>query len=457
MYKRLYRYGFVVYLLLLVFAIVFYVERTIFLDIAYHLFYIVKNNGFAIQAFRFGAVFTQAFPVAGVKLSLPLEAIMLMYSAGFVIYYTACYWVCGAVLKQYEIAIVLLLFNILLVTKTFFWMQAELPQGCAFMLVMFAMLKSTAFSRNDSVKLVMLLPVILLAVSFHPIIWIPAFFVIGYFTLNLLHVADKRLFWAGSILFIILFYVKTKVFTNPYDAVAAGQRSNMLRLFPNWINLASNRILLENFLGKFIWMPLSFLLIAGVYTMQRKWLQLLLASGVSGAYLLLVNTTYPHDNTPDFYIENLYLPVAIILGLPLVYDVFPVLEKRKLLIPVFLLITGMGLTRIYMAHDSYTARVNWERKYLATHKDEKLLVAATKPMLDTLTMTWGTPFEFWLLSTTEYGKTASIVISEDVDALTYALDKTTSFLGPWELVPYNQLPENYFILTDTVNGYRLVK
>lgn len=457
MYKKLYRYGFAVYLILLIFAIVFYKERTIFLDIAYHLFYIVKNNGFAIQAYRFGAVFTQAFPVAGVKLSLPLEVIMLMYSAGFIIYYTACYWVCGTVLKQYEIAIVLLLFNVMLVSKTFFWMQAELPQGCAFMLVMFAMLKSTALSVKDKGKLMMLLPVILLAVSFHPIIWIPAFFVIAYFTVNTQSLVDKRLFWAGSVLFIILFYVKTKVFTNPYDAVAAGQRSNMLRLFPNWINLASNRILLANFLGKFIWMPVSFLLVGGVLIKQRKWIQLMLVAGASGAYLLLVNTTYPHDNTPDFYIENLYLPVALILGLPLVYDVFPVLDKRKLLLPVFLLIVLSGLARIYMSHYHYTERVNWERRFLTQHKDEKLLVAATEPMLDTLTMTWGTPFEFWLLSTTEYGKTASIVISEDADALTYAMDKTTSFLGPWELVPYKQLPRQYFILTDTVSGYRRVK
>lgn len=457
MYKKLYRYGFAVYLILLVFAIVFYKERTIFMDIAYHLFYMLKNNGFAIQAYRFGAVFTQVFPVIGSKLSLPLDGIMLMYSAGFIIYYTACYWVCGSVLKQYEIALALLLFNIMLVSKTFFWMQAELPQGCTFLLVMFAMFKSTSFSGKHKIKLVMLLPVILLAVSFHPIIWIPAFFIIGYFTINTQYLVDKRLFWISSVLFVILFYVKAKVFTNPYDAVAAGQRSNMLRLFPNWINLASNRILLANFLGKFVWMPVSFLLVAGVYVMRRQWLQLMLVTGVLGAYLLLVNTTYPHDNTPEFYIENLYLPVALILGIPLVFDVFPLLEKRKLLLPVFLLITLSGLGRIYMSHYHYTERVNWERNFLAQHKDEKLLVAATQPMLDTLTMTWGTPFEFWLLSTTEHNKTSSIVISEDVYALTYALEKTSSFLGPWELVPYNQLPAKYFILSDTVNGYRLVK
>lgn len=457
MYKKLFRYGFAVYFILLVFAIVFYKERTIFLDIAYHLFYIVKNNGFAIQAYRFGAVFTQAFPVAGVKLSLPLESIMLMYSAGFIIYYTTCYWVCGTVLKQYEIALVLLLFNIMLVSKTFFWMQAELPQGCAFMLVMFAMLKSTALSGKDKGKLIMLLPVILMAVSFHPIIWIPAFFVIAFYSVNLQHVADRRLFWAGSILFIILFYVKTKVFVNSYDDVALSQRRNMLYLFPNWINLASNRILLQDCMGKFIWLPVSLLLISGVYIMQRKWLQWVLVCGALGAYLLLINTTYPHGNTADFYIENLYLPAAIILGLPLVYDVFPVLEKRKLLLPVFLLIIVSGLGRIYMSHHHYTERINWERKFLAQHKDEKLLVAATKPMLDTLTMTWGSPYEFWLLSTTEYDKTASIVITDDIEGIEHAHWERIYFVTPWEIIPYTDVPDKYFKLTDTVSRYRVVK
>ncbi len=50
MYKRLYIVGFPVYIVMFALSIVFYKERTIFVDAAFELFYIIKDAGFRIQA-----------------------------------------------------------------------------------------------------------------------------------------------------------------------------------------------------------------------------------------------------------------------------------------------------------------------------------------------------------------------------------------------------------------------
>lgn len=457
MNKTLYKYGYAVYILMLAMAIVFYKERTIFIDIAYHLYSIIVNNDFAFQAHRYGAVFTQAFPVIGSKLSLSLDTIMLLYSGGTMLYYIACYWVCGTVLKQYELALGVLLLNILFVSKTFYWMQAELPQGCAFMFVMFALLKSTRLAKNDIVKLIFLVPVIILAVCFHPIIWIPAVFVVVYFSLSHEQLADKRIFFIGSLLFFILFYIKTKLFVNPYDAHAMKQSDKMWELFPNWVNLTSNRRFLKYCMNSFIWIPISFLFISTVYFIKRKRLLLLTVPAFFGAYILLVNTTYPHGNEPIFYMENLYLPIAVIFALPLAYDVIPALQKFYAGYILIALIAITGLIRIYNTHRAYTDRISWLRGFMAEHSGQKLMIEETPEYIDKLIMTWGTSFEFWLLSTTETGQTESIIITDNIDKLFYDHWERKYFVTPFTAAPYIHLPGKYFKLTDTTTHYKIIR
>jgi hypothetical protein len=76
--------------------------------------------------------------------------------------------------------------------------------------------------------------------------------------------------------------------------------------------------------------------------------------------------------------------------------------------------------------------------------------------MDTLMMNWGTPYEFWLLSTMKYGKTASIMIADDADAFITPAFNRMDFLAPYESVPYPELTGPYFKLADTLSRYKVV-
>ncbi|MBZ0097444.1 MAG: hypothetical protein K8F30_00090, partial [Taibaiella sp.] len=414
--KQLYRYGFGAYISLFILSLVFYKERATFLDAAYHLFHIIKDGTPAIQHYRYGAIVTQVLPLAGCKLLLPLGSIMLIYSSCFVLWQALCYWLCGSVLKQYPLALALLLSNILFVTDSFYWPLSELPQGLAMLMVMTALLLSTG--AHQGLKLVISAAVMLFAVFFHPLLWIPATFIFLYFAINRAAPASKLIFFGGFVLFFLAFYLRQQLLTAEYDRNAMKGADNFLELFP-WTNIATNRVFLRDCLGKFAWIPVSFVAVSSLYIYQRKWLSLLSVIAFSGAYVLLVNTTFSNDKPAGFYMENLYLPLGVMLALPLVFEVLPALQLRRLAFSLFGLIALTALIRMYLAHDTYTTRLNWQRNFLEQHAGEKLLVAATPPMMDTLIMTWGTPYEFWLLSTTERDSTASIVITDNIEGIEY--------------------------------------
>ncbi len=454
LYKRLYRIGFVAYGVLMAFAMVFFKERTVFVDIAFHLFHIIKNNDFAIQAYRYGAVVTQVFPMLARKMSASLTTIMLVYSAGVMLYYIACYWLCGSVLKNYRLALVLLFSQFLFTTNAFFWMQAELQQGLAFMIVVFGFVGKLGEKPSASLWLLTGASIIF-ANFFHPLLFVPFFFVAIFFLANKHDNYNKLGLLLTMGICIAMYFVKKQYFSNPYDEQTSKGVNNFLWTFPHYWGIASNRKFLADCLNKFYWIPVTAAAICIYYTIRRKWLFLALFLPSFIGFLLLVNVSFPHNAEVDFYMENLYLPLGIIIALPLVYHLMPYLYNRRLAYPITIAILLTGLVRIYMAGTFQTDRIKWQRAFLQQNGDKKMLISSKIMPMEKLKITWGTAYEFWLLSTSEQGKSASIVIDDHVENLLTFKWENKEFLGSFEHIPYEQLTPEYFKFTDTVTHYEV--
>ena len=119
MYKKILLLGIATYAVLLFLSLLFFKERTVFLDVSFLLFNILKDGHFAIQADRFGSVLTQAFPLVSSKLHLPLKWIMINYSAGVVLYYFTIFLLCIKTFKNWQLGLAMILFNTLMVSYTF--------------------------------------------------------------------------------------------------------------------------------------------------------------------------------------------------------------------------------------------------------------------------------------------------------------------------------------------------
>lgn len=456
-YRKLYRLGAVAYVLLLAFSIVFYKERTVFTDIAYHLFCILKDGDFAFQNYRYGAVVTQVFPLIGAKLSLSLKTILILYSACFIVYYMVCYWVCS-MFRQYHIGVVLLVSQLLMATNTFYWMISELQLGLAFMMVVCAYILSLG---NDKIKWYQWPIVFMLVFAsefFHPLLAFTGIFMFVYLILTDRIPVNKRLVIISLIVYLAVLIVKTKYFNATDDRGKMGNIRKFRDLFPDYFTIRSNIHFLKACMSKYYWLPIGLSLVVVRYIKDKKWVLLLWLLVCFFGYLLLINVSYADANVADFYIENFYLPLSVMITVPLLFDVLPSWTKRQLTFSVIALILASGIIRIYLKHDTYTARLNWERDFLRKNKNTKLILDEKTQPMDVLIMTWGTSYEFWLLSTIEKGQTASLMITDKLKEFSVpAMWEDKAMITPYGVYDYKDLPAQYFIFTDTVSKYKLVQ
>ena len=457
MYKRSYLSGIVAYVVLLVFALWFYKERIIFLDTAFSLFHIIQNNSFTIPVYRFGNVFNQWLPVLAIKTHMPLDSAVLSYSFGYMLYYFMCYLISGSVLKQYKLALVILVLNLLFVTDTFYWVTSELAQSIALLIVALAFARSKLPAAKGPLVWIVTAALLITVAFFHPLAVFVLLYAVIFFQLKDDVQLNKKTLNTICGVFMSVVIIKAGAFRNTYDHNSMSGMKNFITHFPDYFTLYSNRQFLHRCFTMYYWIPVLFAAVVVRYSRSKEWKKLWLFLLAFGGYLLLVNVSFPGQETKAFYIESLYMPLSVFLALPFIFDVLPVLEKRKLALPVLLLIMATGLLRIYNTGSRYTARLNYERAYLQKYDGIKVLAKASPADNDTLQMLWGTPYEFWLLSTIEQHKTASIVIDADPLYRMWATRLNKSLLVNWGTYPYTDLSTRYFHFTDTTTTYTLIK
>jgi hypothetical protein len=452
MYRRLYFVGIAAYIVMLVLSVLFYKERTIFLDAAFNLFNIIKDNGFCIQHYRFGDVFSQLLPVLATKAGLGINTIFECYSVGYIVYYFTTYFICGSILKRYDLALVILLMNILFVSDTFYWMLSQLPQAIALLMVIFAIIEGR--QRNMSPALwIMVFLAMLTVIFFHPLVLFVLAFSVIFFVLSKIHPADKKIMYTLVIIYLTGLVVKGIFFRSYYEGSSLSGVKNFVTQFPDYFTILSNRRFLYNCVSKYYWIPVLFISISIFYFKKKSFKKLLFFAVFFAGYLMLINISYPSSSTPEFYIENLYLPLSVFLALPFVFDLLPALEKNKTAMLVIVLIILTGCVRICNIHDIYTRRLVLERHYLDEYGSNKVIVKAKKSDSDQLLMLWGTPYEFLLLSECERNKSASIIIDETPLLRDWAKGQKRALVVNWNVFPYKDLNPRYFHFRDTVAGY----
>ncbi len=441
------------YLILGSLAIYFYQERTIFLDPAFILFSIVRSGDFAIQANRFGSAFTQFFPWFAVQLQAPIKWVMLFYSGGMVLYYAICFFAVQRWLKNNVLALAVLLFNTFMVSYTFWWMQIEFAQGIALSLVFLAFAtQKKQWADYNPLEISAYFLLLITILYFHPL----TPFVLGY--LLLFGLLDENLklpkkqFWTAAILSAIILMFKNFVLPrSPYD-VQASSGLNHFKNPAQLLNLPSNADFVAYCLKDYYLLPIGLTASLIVLGVQRKWRKFALLFGAFFAYLLLVNGSFP-QGFAQFHLESFYLPLSVFILLPFLFDVLPLIKKQMLQTGLLALILAVRLIHIGALHKPYSDRIALENRMLDKLEaldTKKLILSESDLPMDTLIQSWGSSFEFWLLSSLrDPGNPRSIVIDEDPSRFDWARPNNHAFFTEWDIFPYDELPKQYFNFQDT--------
>lgn len=454
LYRKLYYAGLFVYVFLCIIAAQFFVERIVFLDTAFTVFHIAKDGNFAIQISRFGDGLSRILPLAAYAFGQPLHTICQLYSVGFVLVYFACYLIFGTYLRQYGLALVILMVNILFVSDSFYWPTSQAPQAIALTMVLLATLWNKKTANLGNMEMLISAALVVTIAFFHPLMALCFLFIAGFFILRNDNHIDRKLMLAVGLVFAFSLLVKTLFFRDQYERQSLSGIKNFIRLFPNYFDTYANRNFLTAITTKYYWIAIVFILTLAKYLKDKQYKMAFFFSGMVLGYLLLVNTSYPTDKTPAFYIEVLYLPLGLFLALPLLFDLLPAWRTQYAAAMVVLIMISGGW-RIYSSHSLYTARVNWERRFLQQYGHKKMIVSSKTAGAAHLQMLWGTPYEFWLLSTMENGYSASIIIDDSPAHRAWAAEKNKDLIVNWDVVPYKGLNPHYFRLTDTTTGYQI--
>ena len=440
------------YLALGALAAYFYQERTIFLDPAFLIFSIASSGEFAIQANRFGSALTQFFPWIAVQLHLPIKWVMIIYSVGVVFYYFACFYVVQRWFKNTGLALGILLINTFIVSYTFWWMQIEFAQGIALSMVFLAfMTRERQWADYNAFEISAFFLILITLLYFHPLI--P--FLLAY--LMLFGLLDEKLrlpkkqFWTVAILSSMILLFKNFVMPTAVYDNQASQGINNFKTLPSYFNIQSNLNFIEYCKKDYYLLPIGLLACLVVLGMQRKWWKLLLLGGMFFAYLLMVNVSYA-QGMPQFHIESFYLPLSVFVILPLIFDVLPLIKKTPVVLGLLSVVLAVRIFHIGSLHQPYTNRLTVQNQMLdkLEQMDSKKLIISEKDVpMDTLMMSWGSSFEFWLLSSLRNPEAPrSIVIDEDPARFDWTLSANNSFFTEWGIYPYADLPRRYFNFTD---------
>ncbi len=445
-----FKIGALTYLCLFIFSVVFYKERTVILDASFQLFNILKTGSLAIQVNRFGAAFTQIFPLLASKMLLPLYQVAGAYSVGFILYYFTCFLIILFGFKSEKIALILVFFHTLIVTHSFYWIQCELIQGVSFTLVFVAFVEQQIQREKVNLAFYILLPFFFITiVFFYPLLPFVLFFALIYFGI---HYKSKLKFLSFLLGFYLLLYVlKITFFKTDYDTSAMDGMKNIRLLFPHYFDLQSNIHFLQYCLHDYYALPI--LLIASIifYVLRKMVAKLFLLLFFFFGFLFIVNVCFA-QGAEQFYLEPQYTILSVFLGFVIAFDILPAMQQSSLRLGMVLSLIIISLARIFYTHYAYTDRLNWYQNVLdTTAKDEhkKIILATSQVPMDKIKMGWGSSFEFWLLSTLETGITRSIIIEGRPNEFDDGLNMHDSFIIQWGAYPYSDFHSPYFHFEDT--------
>ena len=427
------------------------------MDIAFHLFSLVTTETFAIQNFRFGAFITQAAPLAGIGLGLPLSNLLMIYSVVFPILSLAIFIFIVRILRQPKMGILLVLSQIAMVNDTFYWVQSELQQGIQFLILYFSILcyqHNNPASENNNWWRTIHPAFLFMLAFFHPLLIFPFSFLWVYF-FTTRTISKPALLTSGGA-FLSMVIIKSQFFKTAYDSKSMDGLAQWKDSITNILNNTTTHSFYHDLVTDYYLLLLGIIWLVVQGIRQKSLLTPLLVISAFIGYSILVQISYP-DNPVKFYSENLYLPLAIFVMTPLIFEhwKWAVYSWFK---PVMLLIIILRLFQIQQAHLPYTNRLEWMRQFdreMTTTEQAKVIVSDQEIPMDTLLMTWSTPYEFWLLSTLERGETHSIMITDQPGDVTWAAGSTDQFITRWGVFPYDQLPAQYFQFNDR-SPYRVI-
>ncbi len=428
----------------LLFCLLFYQERTLFLDGAFQLFHLVNEQAVQVYHYRFVTALPQLLPYLAVKLQSPLSGVMLLYSLSYGLFFLSVFWMVFQRWKNEALGWTLIFYLALLGLDTFYHIQSEYYLGIALLVLVFALVL-----RHPDLpwRVFPLLGLLLVTIAFaHKLTFVFFLFLWGYFGLQFSTLRHRRylvlLLFMGAIV-----VVKSVFFTNWYEVMKQEDFNRHLEAYwPHLHTLPAHRLFLKRLLHHYGLWALFLGLVSVFYLYRRRILKLVWVWGTAVGYLLLYHVADPMSPY-RFYAEVSYLPLALLVAVPLFFEVLPQYGVRWW----GWVLAGVLVWRLWAIganHQTFERRTQWALQQLSSLPPDEycgLVLPKEGTPTDTLIMEWGLPFSTLLKTSLLHPDSArSLLVTDNWQRFQKHRQDSLHLLTPFKPIPKADLNPSYF-------------
>ncbi|MES2628250.1 MAG: hypothetical protein V4616_04705 [Bacteroidota bacterium] len=416
--------GYGYFAVFLAFAIYFFKERVIYIDSANQTFGMINSGSFEIFVGRYSMVFSQLLPLAAIKLGLSLRAVLLTYSASFVLVYAFCYYLCVDRLKNTAAGLVIVA-SFLSASHTFFHTLSESLQLIAFGALLFAWL-SHLKQRNNLAGIKFwewAVTIFLLLLNFfiHPVAFFTVVFLFVYVFFDYLLTFNKTA-WILLCGWVLVFVLKALIFTKgSHDEQFLSELKNTGSLIGQLHKLYPVTFIKTRFFRLFLIPTLLWIIVQLLWIRRKDWKKIVLINAYILGFFILSLIIYNKGDS-DHGMERTFLPFLFMIAIVFFDEGIAYLRNgnrtaRLAAIPVMAVVIVSCFSNILHAAPLFSNRTRLLEAYIdlvRCEPESKFVMKANTVDTEPLVVAYGTALETMMLSALDNpAHTKSIFIDRD--------------------------------------------
>lgn len=434
---------------MIVYSIVYAVERTTYVDSAWIFFQQINGETFACAWERFPAAIPEIILFLGAKLHLSINALVYVFSISYILLNYSIWALCTRIFKSPVAGLVVILGMVMGIRELFVHTITETHQCIAYSALLYAVMQHD-FQTKKAIQVVCIAAVGLVLLFSHPFAIFTASFVLLYYLVEHRNLKNPGI---PIVVFLIVTVVILNIVHPPqvYGEQVYNHMSDNNTDVGFWNSHALEFITIH--FTHFYWLPELAGLILVVFLLQRReWLRAgLTFSGVI-LYLIIAFMTFANGDS-SIMMERIFLPAFFMINLALADLLFR--ENRipkwiPMIVVLFFIVNGIRYINagclMYKKRVAYLDEL--VLKAIAQGNDKYILSDAAADK-DKILVPWALGTETLIYSTLKYNKSVTVTLEPE------GCDKTSVRLTKATCLPVTELNPHYFSLSS--NEYQLLQ
>jgi len=446
--------GFIFFAALFYMSWHFYLERMLSSGASFYVFQFMQTDSIVPRDGRYGDYITQFLPFLLYKMHMPLKAILIGYSVGFIILHYLVFLFITLILRHSGAGIALMLACCLSYYYAFYMPTMELHEDIVLGVLLWAIIhpeEPYTINQQYLATCGAILTIVLMS-FFHPMGIFLVAFVLGMEMFGMKRFGDNQLWLitgVGLCWYILKFYMLTEQADEQELILSFDQASAHLMGFRHWASTAYFDNLTYLHFGFLKWIAIGCLLL----TLRKGILTFLfLVSYILGVSLLFWGNFRVGTSPATF--ENYYAVYGFFLALIFV-SIFYLPRRKNLVLLLSLPLLLGAVIKIYHAHDMITYKDAYLKRIVnnARSKGESKCIIDSKCYpYDIAWDSWNIAFETLTISSLNSADSSVTVFIQNPEFAVMCdtmQHKKDVFLGVHFLpIWYSsaQMPEGYFKL-----------